>query len=331
MKAIVQRQYGDIDTLKIEEIAKPQPAADQVLIQVKATSLNAPDWRLLRGKPWITRLFSGLQRPKDPIKGADVSGEIVALGSRVEGFSIGDAVMVDLSTQGFGAWAEYVAVKASLVAHKPKNLTHLEAAALPLTAVTALQAVRDRGQVQAGERVLIVGAAGGVGTYALQHAKILGAHVTAVTSTKNVPQALSLGADAVHDYTKAPLSGLARTLDQSPDQAFDVIFAINGYTPLPVYRSLLKPQGRLIVVGGSNINQIMGISLFGPLLSKKEGQRLLGFTANSNALDLDLVRSLVEAGQLKPVIEREIAFLDIPKWIAELEKGHISGKIVASL
>lgn len=340
MKAIVQRQYGGAETLTVDEVPRPlTPAAatstalppDRVLIQVMATSLNAPDWRLLRGEPFITRFFYGLQRPKDLIRGTDLSGVIVAVGSAVKHLKAGDNVMADLSTQGFGAWAEYASVKQELVAKKPHNLSHLEAAALPLTAVTALQAVRDKARVQAGERVLIVGAAGGVGSYALQHAKVLGAHVTAVTSAKNAQQCLSLGADAILDYTKTPLSSIANSLAPSSQQTFDVIIAINGFNPLAVYRRLLKPQGRFVMVGGSNLNQVMVVSLFGSLLTKKGGQSFSGLLAKPCATDLDHIRTLVESGKLKPVIEREIPFEDIPKWIAELEKGHVSGKIVASL
>lgn len=333
MKAIVQRRYGGAETLKVEDVAAATPtlASDQVLIKVMATSLNAPDWRLLRGKPWLTRLYSGINKPKSLIRGTDLSGVITAVGSDVKHFSIGDTVMADLSAQGFGAWAEYVCAKAEFVARKPENLSHLEAAALPLTSVTALQAVRDKAQVRSGERVLIVGAAGGVGSYALQHAKILGAHVTAVTSARNAQQALSLGADAIIDYTQTPLSAIARSIAQASTPAYDVIIAINGYNPLSDYRGCLKPEGRLIVVGGSNLNQVMAVTLFGTLLSKKGGKTISGFLAKPQASDLEHVRKLVESGLLKPVIERVIPFEDIPKWIAELEKGHASGKIVASL
>lgn len=338
MKAIVQRHYGSAETLSVEDVQSPANSAiapDQVLIRVMATSLNAPDWRLLRGKPWITRLFTGIQRPKDAIRGTDLSGVIVAVGNGIRHFSVGDSVMADLSTQGFGAWAEYVCVKEALLGRKPENISHLEAAALPLTSVTALQAVRDQARVRKGERVLIVGAAGGVGSYALQHAKILGGHVTAVTSTKNTQQVLALGADEVFDYTKTPLSALARSIAQDSGQktaeAFDVIIAINGFNPLSVYRDCLKPQGRFIMVGGSNLNQVMFVTLFGAFLSKKGGDTISGFLAKPSASDLEHTRALVEASLLKPVIEREIPFEDIPQWIAELEKGHVSGKIVASL
>lgn len=329
MKAIVQRRYGSAQTLKLENLPGPSsiefkpPNPDQVLIRVKATSLNAPDWRLLRGKPWIMRLSTGLTKPNSLIRGTDLAGTIEGLGSEVRGFSVGDDVYADLADLGFGAWAEYVCVKADKLAIKPKNVSFTEAAALPLTAVTALQGVRDKAKVEKGERVLIVGAAGGVGSYALQHAKILGAHVTAVTSAKNAQQALSLGADAVIDYQKTPL-------DQC-DERFDVILAINGYQPLSVYQRLLSAKGRFVMVGGANLNQVMGIALFGGMLSQKNGMTITALMARPSSKDLGHVRELVESGLLKPVIEREIAFEDIPRWIGELEKGHASGKIVATL
>lgn len=335
MKAIVQHQYGSAQTLQLETNLQPpsleQLKPNQVLIRVKATSLNAPDWRLLQGKPWITRLFYGLMKPKYSIRGCDLSGVIEAVGPAVSDFKVGDQVMTDLSDQGFGAWADYVCVNASYVAHKPENLGFLEAAALPLTAVTALQAIRDRAKICKGERVLIAGASGGVGSYALQIAKHMEAHVTALTSAKSTQQALDLGADAIIQYEKTPLRTFGQLIAQNDSLAFDVIVAINGYQSLSDYKSCLKANGRLIVVGGSNLNQVMAVSLLGGILSQKSGKRIMGFLAKPSGADLDFVGQLVEGGKLKPVIAREIAFEEIPKWLAELEKGHAGGKIVASL
>lgn len=335
MKAIVQYKYGGPETLELKlDLMVPTQetlGANQVLINVKATSLNAPDWRLLRGKPWVTRLFYGLLKPKHLIRGGDLSGVIEAVGKEVNTFKVGDQVMADLSDQGFGAWAEYVCASVDYVAPKPENLSYTEAAALPLTSVTALQALRDKAKVSSGERLLIAGASGGVGSYALQIAKSIGANVTALTSARHGAQALSLGADAVIDYEETSLKDFGQRVAKDSRLAFDVIVAINGYQSLEDYKSCLKATGRLIVVGGSNLGQVTMVSLLGGLLSQKGKKQVAGFLAKPSAADLAHVCSMVESGQLKPVIAREIRFEDIPKWLEELEKGHTGGKIVASL
>lgn len=321
MKAIIQERYGDASTLKISNVQKPTPKAGEVLVQVNATSLNAPDWRLLKGSPFIVRFSSGLFKPKNPIKGTDFSGVVVEVGTDVNRFKVGDAVYGDLADSGFGAFAEYVCVKVALLAHKPTSISHLEAAALPLTSVTALQGVRNVGGIQKGERVLIVGASGGVGSYALQLAKYFGANVTGVTGSKHVEQAKKLGADAVIDYTLTPLD--------THSGKYDLIIAINGFNRLETYRNLLAPQGRFVMVGGKSYLQIIQITALGSMLSKKGGQSIKGLLAKPNAEDLAFIARLVDEKKLVPVIEREIAFEEIPKALAELEKGHTGGKIVA--
>jgi NADPH:quinone reductase-like Zn-dependent oxidoreductase len=321
MKAIIQKTYGEASTLRIAEVAKPNPKPGEVLIKVAATSLNAPDWRLLKGSPFIVRLSSGLFKPKHLIKGTDFSGVVVELGSGVNRIKVGDAVYGDLADAGFGAFAEFVCAKEEVIALKPKSLNHLEAAALPLTAVTALQGLRNVGAVQAGERVLIIGASGGVGSYAVQLAKYFGAFVTGVTGSKHVEQAKKLGADAVVDYSVTPLETLTGK--------FDLVIAINGYNSLSTYRKLMAPDGRFVMVGGKSMLQILQVTAFGGMLSKKGGQTFKGLLAKPNAVDLGFIAQLVDEGKLAAVIEREIAFEDIPKALAELEKGHTGGKIVA--
>jgi len=321
MKAIIQEVYGPASVLKLAEVEKPLPKEGEVLVHVMATSLNAPDWRLLRGKPLMMRLSSGLFRPKHIIKGTDVSGIVAEVGKGATRFKVGDEVYGDLADAGFGAFADYVSVKETLLAHKPKSLSHLESAALPLTSVTALQGVRNLGKVRKDERVLIVGASGGVGSYALQLAKYCGAHVTAVTGTKHINQATALGADAVINYTVTPLDTLKAT--------YDLIIAINGYNSLATYRKLLAPQGRFVMIGGKSMRQILQITAFGGMLSKKDGQSFKGLLAKPSAEDLSTIAELIYEKRLVPVIEKEIPFDEIPKGIAELEKGHVGGKVVA--
>lgn len=321
MKAIIQEKYGEASTLKISEMVKPSPKSGEVLVRVVATSLNAPDWRLLKGSPFLVRFSSGLFKPKHVIKGTDASGIVEEVGAGGRRYKVGDAVYCDLADAGFGAFADYVSVQEDLLAYKPKRLSHLEAAALPLTSVTALQAVRNVGQVQQGERVLIVGASGGVGSYALQLAKHFGAYVTGVTGSKHIEQVKKLGADAVIDYSVTPLDSLTGK--------FDVVIAINGYNSLSTYRNLMAPQGRFVMVGGKSLLQILQVTAFGGMLTKKGGQSFNGLLARPNAEDLTFIAGLVDGLKLIPVIEREVAFEEIPKALAELEKGHTGGKIVA--
>ncbi len=321
MKAIVQEQYGSAEVLKVLEVEKPKPNNSEVLIKVKATALNAPDWRLLRGKPFVMRMMTGLIRPKNKIKGCEFSGQIVELGQGITDFQLGDEVIGDIADEGFGAFSDYVSVKTSLLAKKPQSLSHLEAAALPLTAVTALQGVRDIGQLKAEEDVLVIGASGGVGSYVLQLAKYFGGNVTAVTSERNLEQAKDLGAQEVIDYTKKPLVNIGNK--------YDLVIAVNGYNKIKTYRKLLKPEGRLVMIGGKSMKQIIFVTAFGGLLSRKNGKKFKGLLAKANGKDLSYIVNLVDRKEIRPVIEKEIIFEDIPRGLAELEKGHVSGKIVA--
>lgn len=321
VKAIVQKSYGDYSVLSIQDVEKPTVRSGEVLVKVQGVSLNAPDWRLLEGKPFLVRLSSGLLKPKHPVKGTDFSGTVVEIGDGVTSLQVGDEVFGDLADSGFGAFAEFVAVKESLTSKKPGNLSSMEAAALPLTAVTALQGIRDTGRLKQGEKVLILGASGGVGTYALQLAKHFGAKVTAVTSRKNMAQAMELGAEEALDY---------KTLDMLKLQdSFDLVLAVNGYYPVKVMEKILKPQGRFVLIGSSSTKELIRLSVLGKLLSKKNGRSFQVLLAKPSGKDLTYIARLVEEGALRPVIAKEIPFEKIPEGIKELSEGHVSGKIVS--
>lgn len=322
MKAYVQEQYGSYDRLKLKDVDKPVPKDGEVLVEVQAVSLNAPDWRLLRGKPFLARLSSGLFTPKNPIRGADFSGIVVETGSGVNQFSLGDEVYGDLADHGFGAFAEYVAVKETIIAKKPKNLSHLEAASLPLTAVTALQGIRDSGHLQRGEQVLILGASGGVGSFAIQIAKYLGGIVTAVTSEKNKDQSIALGADQAVAYNSSEVSKLTGI--------YDLILAVNGYYPVKTYRKLLSPKGRFVLIGSSSMKELFYLALFGGVLSQKDGQHFSALLAKAKSEDLAYAADLAEEGKLQVNLHKEIPFEKIPEGLQELEEGHVPGKIVSS-
>ena len=243
MKAIVRTRYGSPDVLQLQEVEKPVPKDDEVLVQVHAASVNTLDWHVMRGQPFPVRAGRGLRKPKDTRLGVDLAGRVEAVGANVTQFQVGDEVF----GIGRGAFAEFACAAENSLVLKPTNLSYEAAAAVPISAVTALQGVRDKGQIQAGEQVLIQGASGGVGTFAVQIAKALGADVTAVCSTRNVDQAVALGADHVIDYTQEDFTrkrGKQR-------QRYDLIVAVNGYHPLSAYLRTLRPNGRYVLVGAS--------------------------------------------------------------------------------
>ena len=258
MKAIVNTQYGLPDVLHLQEVEKPAPKENEVLIKIHSASVNYADWHMMTGEPFIARLSLGWFKPGKHIIGADIAGTVEAIGGSVIQFKPGDEVYGDLLVYGSGGFAEYVCAPENLIAMKPVNLTFEEAAAVPMAAVTALQALRDAGNVQPGQKVLIHGAAGGVGTFAVQIAKLLGAEVTGVCSTRNIDLVRSLGADHVIDYTKEGLS--------STGQLYDLILGINGNRSIFDYRRALNPQGKYFMVGGLD-KQIFQAMILGPLLS----------------------------------------------------------------
>ena len=292
MKAIVYTKYGSPEVLRLEEVEKPTPEADEVLIRIHAAALTAGDVIVVKGKPFITRLFTGLTKPKNTIPGKEIAGRVEAVGENVTQFKPGDEVYGDLSVAGWGAFAEYVSVPANAIAIKPENLTFEQAAAIPESALVALQALRDEGQIKPGQKVLINGASGGVGSFAVQIAKSFGAEVTAVCSTRNLEVVSSLGADHVIDYTKEDFT-------QNGLQ-YDLILAANGYHPISDYRRSLNPEGIYVGTGGS-MAQSLQASMIGPILSQFGSQKMGGMMVRPNQDDLVIMKELVEAEKVKPL------------------------------
>lgn len=316
MKAIVFNQYGGPEHLKLAEVAMPKPKDDQVLVKVYAASVNSADYRMLSGP--IPRLMGfGLFRPKDKIMGADIAGRIEAVGKNVTKFTVGDEVFGDIST-AFGGFAEYACARESVLVKKPASLNFEQAAAVPMAAVTALQGLR-KGGIQPGDDVAIVGASGGVGTFAVQIAKALGAEVTAISSTKKLERLCALGADHVIDYTCEDFTRIG--------QSYDLILAVNGYRPLAEYRRALKPQGTYIMVGGEG-NQIFEAMVKGPLVSRRGGQTVVNLLASPNVDDLAFVKDLIEAGKVTPVIDRTYPLANTAEAVRYVGAGHAAGKVV---
>jgi NADPH:quinone reductase-like Zn-dependent oxidoreductase len=315
MKAVVQSGYGQPATvLRIEEVEKPTPANDQVLVRVVASSVNSGDWRLVLADPFLVRLMSGFRRPKERI-GGDVAGVVEAVGKHVTHLRPGDEVY----GVGSGAFAEYVAGK-SLV-RKPANLSFEEAAAVPIAALTALQALRDKGGLQAGQRVLINGAGGGVGTFAVQLAKAMGAHVTVTTRPDKAELLRSLGADEVIDYTRHDFTGMA--------QRYDLVVDVGGRRSLRAMRRVLVPGGTFVQVGAARGGLgVIGRLIAGLIRSRILKQRVVVFISGARTDDFDTLRELIEAGKLRPVIERTYPLDQIAQAIAYAATERVGGKIV---
>ena len=321
MQAIVYHNYGSPDVLKLEEVQKPMPKDNEVLVKVHAASAAAGDWHLLRADPFPIRFMSGLLKPKYKILGAAVAGRVEAVGRNVTHFQPGDAVFGDLSLCGFGAFAEYVAVPENALVLKPTRLTFEQAATVPVSAVTALQGLRA-GQIQSGQQVLINGASGGVGTFAVQIAKAFGAEVTAVCSTSKVEMVRALGADHVIDYTKEAFT--------QSGKRYDLILAANGYQPFAAYQQALTPTGIYVMTGGAT-RQMFEAMLLGPWRSKKGGQQLGNLLAKPCQKDLQLMKELIEAGKVTPVIDRCYPLSGVPDAIRYVEAGHAKGKVVITV
>ncbi len=320
MKAIVCTKYGaPLDVLQLKELEKPTPADNQVLVQVHAASVNKKDLAPVRG-PFVARLLgTGLLKPKRQILGSDIAGRVEAVGKNVKQFQPGNEVFGD-SSAGF---AEYACAREDAVTLKPTNVTFEAAAAVPIAALTALQGLRNNGHIQSGQKVLINGASGGVGTFAVQIAKSFGAEVTAVCSSKNLDNARSMGADHVIDYTQEDFT--------KNGQSYDLIIAVNGHHSILSYRRALSPKGICVVIGGS-LAQIFQALLFGPLISKT-GSKKIGFMgiAKLNQKDLVLVKELLEAGRVKPVIDRRYPLSETAEALQYLEEGHARGKVVITM
>jgi NADPH:quinone reductase-like Zn-dependent oxidoreductase len=319
VKAIIFDHYGPPEDLKLQEIPTPSPQDHEVLLKVRASSVNAADWHLMRADPFLVRLVIGWLKPKIRILGADVAGVVEAVGPGVTRLKVGDEVFGDLSGGAWGAFAEYVCAPEGALALKPARSTFEEAAAAPLAAVTALQALRKVGKLQPGQKVLINGASGGVGTFAVQIAKALGAEVTAVCSSRNVDLVRSLGATHVINYCKEDFTTQA--------QRYDLIVAANGYHPLSAYRRVLTPTGRYAMVGGAGKQMAEAIFL-GPLLSLGGGRKLGNVMMKANAQDLQFLKELLEAGKVVPVIDRRYTLDQVPEAVRYVEEGHARGKVV---
>lgn len=322
MKAIVFTQYGSPDVLQLKEVEKPTPKDNEVLIKVHAAAMNAGDCYFLRGKPFLVRFDLGLFKPNRHILGSDIAGRVEAVGKNVREFKPGDEVFADISGCGFGGFADYVAVPENVLALKPNNLSFEEAAAVPMAAVTALKGLRDKGKIQAGQKVLINGASGGVGTFAVQIAKAFGAEVTAVCSTRHVDMMRSLGADHVIDYTKEDFT--------RNGQQYDLIIAANGYYPIFVYKRLLKPNGTYVATGGAMAQIFQGL-LLGPVLSMTGSKKLGALAAKPDQKDLTFVAQLLTDGKIRPVIDRCYPLNETPEAFRYLEQGHARGKVIITV
>ena len=317
MKAIVYDRYGTTDVLDLKEMETPALEDKEVLIRVCAASVNPYDWHFLRGKPFCVRVYSGLRKPKIPQLGVDVAGVVEAVGSGVTEFKPGDEVFGTCD----GALAEYARASESALVLKPKNLTFEQAAAIPVAGSTALQAVRDYGQTQAGQQVLINGAAGGVGTFAVQIAKALGADVTAVCSTRNVEMVRSLGADRVIDYTRENFTKNGRR--------YDVMLDSIGNHPLRACARVLNPEGLYVLYGA--VKRPLTRLLKANLLFRFLSQNLATFLTKGSKDDLTFLLQLIEAGKLTPVIDRCYPLGEVPQALRYLGEGHARGKVVIAV
>jgi NADPH:quinone reductase-like Zn-dependent oxidoreductase len=320
VKTIFRRAYGSPAALQVEDTAPPETGDDGVLVRVQAASLNRVDWYHLTGTPYVGRPMMGLRKPKSPTFGTDFAGTVEVVGRDVTQFKGGDEVFGRSSR-----FAEVVLADAA-VALKPTNLTFDEAAAVPLAALTALQGLRDQGQLQPGQKVLINGASGGVGTFAVQIAKALGAEVTAVCSTRNIELVRSLGADRVVDYTREDFTRTA--------ERYDVLFDNAGSRSWSACKRVLTPNATVVLVGGPKRSRVLGPMghLIAMKLAAKFGSRRAAFfIADLNQPDLESLRDLIEAGQVKPVIERRYAFSEVADALRYLGEGHTQGKLVITM
>ncbi len=321
MKAIEYTEYGTSDVLRLAEVATPTPKDDEVLIRTRAASVNALDWRLMKGAPSIVRMLFRLSKPttaQPGRPGRDVAGTVDAVGRNVTKFKPGDEVFGVCP----GAFAEYACASQDKLALKPANISFEEAAAVPVAALSALQGLRDKGRIQRSQNVLVDGASGGVGTFAVQIAKSFGAEVTAVCSSRNVDTARSIGADHVIDYTREDFT---RSV-----QRYDLIVAANAYHSIFAYRRALSRNGRYVMAGGGWV-QILQAAVLGPLLSRIGRKKMCLFMANINVTDLTLLRDLLEAGTVVPVIDRRYPLREAAEAVRYVGEGHARGKVVITM
>lgn len=315
MQAIVYTQYGSPEVLQLQEVETPTPKAKEVLVKVHAVSVNQADLHLLGGQPFFLRLTLGLFKPRNPILGSDIAGRVEAVGRDVTRFQPGDTVFGDLSATGRGGFAEYVVAPANALALKPAGVSFEAAASVPMAGVTALQGLREHGHIQAGERVLINGASGGVGSLAVQIAKVFGAEVTAVCSTRKVEMVRKLGADRVIDYTRQDFT--------QTDQPYDLIFDTVANRSIADYRRAMTPTGRFITTGFLPALYLQGM--------RSGKQRMGNMLAKPNAEDLALIGELLDAGQLTPTIDRRYPLSEVADALRYLERGHAAGKVLIAI
>jgi NADPH:quinone reductase-like Zn-dependent oxidoreductase len=321
MKAIVYHKYGSPDVLKLEEVEKPTPRDHEVLVKVHASSVNDWDWGLLRGKPFVNRLPFGLLKPKYPILGSDIAGRVEAVGRNVKQFQPGDEVFGDLCECSWGGFAEYVCARENALMLKPASMTFEEAAAVPQAAILALLGLRDKGQIQPGQKVLINGAGGGTGTFAVQIAKSFGAEVTGVDSTGKLDMMHSIGADQVIDYTQEDFT--------NNGQHYDLILDNAAYHSIFDYKRSLSPRGIYVMVGGSTA-RIFQVMILGPLISMT-GSKKMGLMIHKPNKDLAFMKELLEAGKVVPVIDRRYTLSEVPEALRYFGEGHAKGKLVITL
>ncbi len=324
MRALVHHRYGTPDVLRIEDVPEPTPAADEVLVRVHAASINPLDWHAVTGLPLVARAQSGLRRPKRIIRGADVAGRVEAVGSAVDGIAVGD----DVFGAGAGSFAEAMCIRARSITRAPSNLAAAASAAVPIAGLTALQALRDKGQLRSGQAVLIIGASGGVGTFAVQIARALGAEVTGVCSTNNVELVRSLGADRVIDYTESDFTVV------EAGRRYDLIIDNVGNRSVRDRRRVMTPKGRCVVVGGPKGGRLLGPAsamLRSVIGSKFVSQSFVPLLAVTKADDLVVLRDFIESGAVQPVVSETIQLNDVPAALARMGAGHTRGKVVVDL
>lgn len=322
MKAIVQDVYGTADVLKFEDIDKPEIGDDDVLLHVLAASVFIGDWHIMTGTPYLIRMVSGIRRPKLRVRGQDVAGRVEAVGQGVTQFHVGDEVFGTCD----GSFAEFARASNGRIALKPENLSFEQAATVPTSATTALQALRDKGRVHSGQKVLIIGAAGGNGSFAVQMARAFGAHVTGVCSTEQVDLVRSIGANEVIDYTRDDFA--------DKGERYDLILDIAGARSVSHLRRALASHGTLVIVGGEGGGGWFGgidRQLRALMLSPFVGQRLGTFITKPNSDDLIVLKDLIEAGQVTPVVGKTYSISEVPQAIRDLEKGHARGKVVIAV
>ena len=323
MKAVVRDTYGSADLLKSRDVERPTVARDEVLVRVRAAGIDRGVWHVMTGRPYLIRLAGyGIRRPKTATLGSELAGVVEVVGADVTGLAPGDAVY----GVGVGSLAEYASARPDKLARMPANLTYEQAAAVPVSGLTALQSLRDRGQIRKGQHVLIVGASGGVGTFAVQIAKAFGAEVTGVCATAKTELVRSIGADHIIDYSVGDIADANRS--------YDLVLDIGGNRSVAALRRVLTPKGTLVIVGGEGGGRWFGgidRQLRAMALSPFVGQRLGTFVATQDSTDLDTLRALIEDGSVTPVIDRVCSLPEVPDAIRDLEAGRVRGKIVAAI